>query len=330
MAEIDPALLQQGNRRTLGKAITLVESHLSQHRQQAEALLQQLPQPKEKTLRIGITGSPGVGKSTFIEALGLFLVEQGNKVAVLAVDPSSPVNGGSILGDKTRMERLARSENAFIRPAPSNGSQGGVTDKSREILMLCEAAGYNIILVETVGVGQSEYQVASMVDFFLVLVLPSGGDELQGIKKGIVELADALLITKADGDMGRQAKLTQSQYTAAMRIVGGHHESPPAVLTCSAMENEGIAESWDSIYQSLQKARESGRFDQRRAAQNQQWTKELVYQLIDHKIRSDAAISKRIEKLENQVAIGDETPLSAARQVLELLESRLTGGVEAS
>ena len=191
--------LLDGNRRALAKAITLVESTLDPHREEAQSILEQVLPHSGKSIRIGITGVPGVGKSTFIEAFGLYLIEQGKRVAVLAVDPSSPIAGGSILGDKTRMEDLSRKEEAFIRPTPASGALGGVAQKTRETMLLCEAAGYDVILVETVGVGQSEYQVSAMVDFFMVLMLPGGGDELQGIKKGIMELADALVINKADG-----------------------------------------------------------------------------------------------------------------------------------
>ncbi len=201
-----------GNRRALAKAITLVESHLPEHIEQAQALLDQVLPHTGNSLRIGISGVPGVGKSTFIEAFGLYLISQGKKVAVLAVDPSSPLAGGSILGDKTRMEHLARDERAFIRPSPTSGSLGGVANKTRESILLVEAAGYDVVLVETVGVGQSEYEVAGMVDFFTVLMLPNAGDELQGIKKGILELADALLINKADGDSVNLAEKTKRHY----------------------------------------------------------------------------------------------------------------------
>ena len=199
------------------------------------------------SVRIGISGSPGVGKSTFIEAFGLHLVEQGRRVAVLAVDPSSPVAGGSILGDKTRMQELSRSEQAFIRPSPASGALGGVAQKTRETMLLCEAAGHDVILVETVGVGQSEYEVAGMVDFFLVLVLPNAGDELQGIKKGIVELADALVINKADGESVNLAKLARGHYSAAMTLFKNTLQRPPQVLTCSALERRNIDTIWELI-----------------------------------------------------------------------------------
>ncbi len=209
MTAFDLQALLDGNRRALAKAITLVESKLDRHREQAQDILEQVLPHSGNSIRIGITGVPGVGKSTFIEAFGLYLIAQGKRVAVLAVDPSSPIAGGSILGDKTRMEELSRRDEAFIRPSPAEGKLGGVAQKTRETMLLCEAAGYDVILVETVGVGQSEYQVAGMVDFFMVLMLPGGGDELQGIKKGILELADALVINKADGDSENLANLSR-------------------------------------------------------------------------------------------------------------------------
>ena len=225
--------LLSGNRRALAKAITLVESKLNTHREQAQQILEQVLPQSGNSIRIGITGVPGVGKSTFIEAFGLHLIEQGKRVAVLAVDPSSPIAGGSILGDKTRMEELSRRDEAFIRPSPSGGRLGGVAQKTRETMLLCEAAGYDVILVETVGVGQSEYQVAGMVDFFMVLMLPGGGDELQGIKKGIMELADALVINKADGDSEKLATMTSRQYTSAMNLLRHSTFWTPRVMTLS-------------------------------------------------------------------------------------------------
>src|SRR5210317_848327 len=219
MSEFDLDNLLSGNRRALAKAITLVESKLTAHREQAQGILEQVLPDTGNSIRIGITGVPGVGKSTFIEAFGLYLISQGKRVAVLAVDPSSPIAGGSILGDKTRMEMLSREQAAFIRPSPSEGALGGVAQKTRESMLLCEAAGYDVILVETVGVGQSEYQVAGMVDFFMLMLLPGGGDELQGIKKGIVELAHALVINKADGDALGTAQNTRTQYASALGIL---------------------------------------------------------------------------------------------------------------
>ncbi len=232
MSAFDIDGIRQGNRRALAKAITLVESKLDEHRHDAQKILEQVLPETGNSIRIGITGIPGVGKSTFIEAFGLYLIEQGKKVAVLAVDPSSPIAGGSILGDKTRMELLSRQEEAFIRPSPSEGALGGVAQKTRETMLLCEAAGYDVILVETVGVGQSEYQVAGMVDFFMVLMLPNAGDELQGIKKGIMELADALVINKADGESENLAQQTRSHYQSAMNLLRHTTAWTPRVMTC--------------------------------------------------------------------------------------------------
>ena len=237
MSKFDLQALLDGNRRALAKAITLVESKLDTHREQAQDILEQVLPQSGNSIRIGITGVPGVGKSTFIEAFGLYLISQGKRVAVLAVDPSSPIAGGSILGDKTRMEELSRREEAFIRPSPAEGALGGVAQKTRESMLLCEAAGYDVILVETVGVGQSEYQVAGMVDFFMVLMLPGGGDELQGIKKGILELADALVINKADGESENLAKLSRTHYTSAMNLLRHNSFWTPRVMTCSALES---------------------------------------------------------------------------------------------
>ena len=237
---IDIDALRAGQRRALAKAITLIESQRDEDRLASQDLLNSLLPDTGKSIRIGITGVPGVGKSTFIEAFGQHLVRSGHRVAVLAVDPSSPIAGGSILGDKTRMEHLSREENAFIRPSPAGSALGGVALKTRESMLLCEAAGFDIVLVETVGVGQSEHQVAGMVDFFLVLMLPGGGDELQGIKKGILELADAIVINKADGDGTALARTTRQHYASAMALLNHPEDWQPNVLTCSALQNEGI------------------------------------------------------------------------------------------
>ncbi|MFV0277351.1 MAG: methylmalonyl Co-A mutase-associated GTPase MeaB, partial [Parahaliea sp.] len=276
--DIGPIL--EGNRRALAKAITLVESRLDRHREQAQALLEQLLPHSGNSIRIGITGVPGVGKSTFIEAFGLYLIEQGKRVAVLAVDPSSPVAGGSILGDKTRMEELSRREQAFIRPSPSEGALGGVAQKTRETMLLCEAAGYDVILVETVGVGQSEYQVAGMVDFFMVLMLPGGGDELQGIKKGIVELADALVINKADGESSVLAKKTRQHYNSAMNLLRHTSFWTPRVMTCSALQNDNIDTVWGMILDYQSQALEQNAFHAKRARQNRDWMRQLVDEML--------------------------------------------------
>lgn len=319
MPSINLDLLRQGERRTLAKAITLVESKRDEHRLQAQKILEAILPDTGNSIRIGISGSPGVGKSTFIEAFGLHLISQGKKVAVLAVDPSSPLAGGSILGDKTRMEMLAREEKAFIRPSPSEGALGGVAHKTRETMLLCEAAGFDVILVETVGVGQSEYEVASMVDFFLVLMLPNAGDELQGIKKGIMELADALVINKADGDSLSIAKRTQTHYQSAMHLLSHASFWTPRVLTCSALENKDIASIWSMITDYRISAEKSRWFDQKRAEQNRQWLQKLLHDMLELHLNQNPKIKALRPKLEQQVVSGETTPFSAAQQLIELL-----------
>ena len=311
-----PALLE-GNRRALAKAITLAESSLDDHREQAEAILEQALPHSGNSIRIGITGVPGVGKSTFIEAFGLYLIDQGRRVAVLAVDPSSPIAGGSILGDKTRMEELSRREEAFIRPSPSGGALGGVAQKTRETMLLCEAAGYDVVLVETVGVGQSDYQVAGMVDFFMVLMLPGGGDELQGIKKGIMELADALVINKADGGSAQLATSTQRQYTSAMHLLRHSEFWSPPVMTCSALENSGIDSVWEMIQDFHQQALEKQAFQPKRAQQNRAWMHQLVNELLQLRLRQNKEIREMLPDLEERVEQLKLTPYAAARQIMD-------------
>jgi len=316
---IDVDALIEGNRRALAKAITLIESQRSVDRDAAQTLLQTLLPNTGNSIRIGITGIPGVGKSTFIESFGLYLLEQGKRVAVLAVDPSSPISGGSILGDKTRMELLSRCEGAFIRPSPSQGSLGGVAQKTRETMLLCEAAGYDVIIVETVGVGQSEYQVAAMVDFFMVLMLPNAGDELQGIKKGIMELADALVINKADGDSVNLAKQTQSHYQSALHLLTPQSFWQPSVLQCSALHSQGIAEVWQMISDYTSQAVAGGHFDAKRQAQNRQWMQALIQELLQQKLLANPDIRRLLPELEKQVMAGEETPLIAAKMIIEKL-----------
>jgi len=319
MNDIDLKQLRQGDRRSLAKAITLIESKRDDHRQEAQQVLEAALPFTGNSIRIGITGIPGVGKSTFIEAFGLYLIKQGKKVAVLAVDPSSPVAGGSILGDKTRMEMLSREANAFIRPSPSEGSLGGVAHKTRETMLLCEAAGYDVILVETVGVGQSEYEVASMVDFFLVLMLPNAGDELQGIKKGILELADALVINKADGESINLAKQSQQHYQNAFHLLQDNSFWTPRVLSCSALEHKGIDAVWEMILEYQKIARESGIFEQQRREQNSQWMKKLLHEMIDLRLSQNESIRSLSKKLEQEVVQGHCTPYAAAKQIVEKL-----------
>lgn len=316
---IDREALLQGNRRALAKAITLTESKLDSHRQEAQLLLESLLPHTGNSIRIGITGIPGVGKSTFIEAFGLYLIKQGKKVAVLAVDPSSPITGGSILGDKTRMEVLSQQENAFIRPSPSGGALGGVAQKTRESMLLCEAAGYDVILVETVGVGQSEYEVASMVDFFLVLMLPNAGDELQGIKKGILELADAIVINKADGSARAMADQARQHYNNALSILHHNHFWQPRVLLCSAMENKNIDVIWEMVTQYHQCSLDAGVFHPKRARQNQEWMWRLVHELINRSLSHDPHAKAVCDAMQNKVNAGQTTPYIAAHRIVESL-----------
>ena len=287
-----------GDRRALAKAITLVESARPQDRKASQDLLNELLPHTGNSIRIGITGVPGVGKSTFIESFGQTVIGDGKKVAVLAVDPSSPVAGGSILGDKTRMEQLSRETNAFIRPSPAGKALGGVALKTRESMLLCEAAGFDVVVVETVGVGQSEHQVGSMVDFFLILLLPGGGDELQGIKKGILELADAILINKADGESENLANKTRLHYQSALSLLTQSGFWSPEVRTCSALERSGIAEAWDMVRRFHDEALAAGHLASMRSEQNLQWMWQLTDQLLrqqitDHPTLDDAVISHR-------------------------------------
>ncbi|MGK0445160.1 MAG: LAO/AO transport system kinase [Bermanella sp.] len=316
---IDIEQIKSGNRRALAKAITLVESKRDEHREQAQVLLNELLPDTGKSIRIGITGIPGVGKSTFIEAFGLHLIRQGKKVAVLAVDPSSPLRGGSILGDKTRMELLSREANAYIRPSPSEGALGGVAQKTRETMLLCEAAGFDVILVETVGVGQSEYEVAAMVDFFLVLMLPNAGDELQGIKRGIMELADALVINKADGESINLAKQTQSHYKNALHLLSQESFWAPQVKACSAMENKGISDVWEMICEFHSQAQENGYFEHNRAKQSRDWLKKLIQEMLELKLKQHPQVKQQLPQLQQDVLDQKITPYNAAQHIIKLL-----------
>lgn len=311
--------IKSGNRRALAKAITLVESKRDEHREQAQTLLNQLLPDTGNSIRIGITGIPGVGKSTFIEAFGLHLINQGKKIAVLAVDPSSPLRGGSILGDKTRMELLSREPNAYIRPSPSEGALGGVAQKTRETMLLCEAAGFDVILVETVGVGQSEYEVAAMVDFFLVLMLPNAGDELQGIKRGIMELADALVINKADGESINLAKQTQRHYKNALHLLSQESFWQPQVKACSAQEKIGINEVWDMIVDFETQAKNNGHFHHHRAQQSRDWLQKLIQEMLELKLKQNAQVKNQLPQLQQDVLNQKITPYNAAQQIIKLL-----------
>jgi len=307
-----------GDRRALAKAITLVESQLPADRDAAQALLTSLLPHTGRSIRVGITGVPGVGKSTFIEAFGQHVIDQGHRLAVLAVDPSSPVAGGSILGDKTRMETLSRSESAFIRPSPAGKALGGVAFKTRESLMLCEAAGFDVVLVETVGVGQSEHQVAGMVDFFLLLMLPGGGDELQGIKKGILELADAIVVNKADGASEALARTTQQHYRGAMSLLSHDAFWEPRVMTCSALHGLGISEVWETITAFAEEAHANGAFEGARAGQNFSWMQQLVDEMLRSSLSGHPAVQGALPAIEDAVRSAQQTPLAAAQQILAL------------
>jgi LAO/AO transport system kinase len=311
--------LVKGDRRALAKAITLIESSRGDHRAQAQELLGQLLPQTGNSIRIGISGVPGVGKSTFIERFGLLLLSLGKRVAVLAVDPSSPVAGGSILGDKTRMEVLSRSSDAFIRPSPAGKTLGGVAQRTRETLLLCEAAGFDVILVETVGVGQSEHQVAGMVDFFMLLMLPGGGDELQGIKKGILELADALVINKADGDSRALAAQAQQHYQNAMHLLSHPQFWTPKVVTCSALEDQGIDAVWAMIADYTALAQANGVWGRQRMQQKQQWLHQLIQEGLQAKLLASPQAQTLLPRVEAEVADDQLTAYQAATKILDLL-----------
>ncbi|HVX76755.1 MAG TPA: methylmalonyl Co-A mutase-associated GTPase MeaB [Bradyrhizobium sp.] len=312
--------LRSGHRAALARAITLVESRRADHQAAARDLVQMLLPDTGKAIRVGITGSPGVGKSTTIDALGMFLIERGHKVAVLAVDPSSARTGGSILGDKTRMARLSASDQAYIRPSPSSGTLGGVAAKTREAMLLCEAAGFDVMLVETVGIGQSETAVCDMTDFFLALMLPGAGDELQGIKKGLIELADMVAINKADGDNIARAKAAAGEYRSALHILSprSEHWDPP-VVTYSALTGAGIAELWQKILDHRTAMNAAGEFAARRRQQQVKWMWSILEQRMMARLRADASIRARVRKIEAEVAEGRIAPAVAAEQIAEML-----------
>ncbi|MCF8059128.1 MAG: methylmalonyl Co-A mutase-associated GTPase MeaB [Bacteriovoracaceae bacterium] len=325
----DPNEIQKklfaGDRRALAKAITLIESQKEEDKNLADLILKGALPKSGKSLRIGISGIPGVGKSSFIEVLGLKLIEKGYKVAVLAVDPSSPVSGGSILGDKTRMEELSQSPNAFIRPSPTTGSLGGVANQTRESIYLCEAAGYDLILVETVGVGQSEYQVASMVDLFMVLMVPNAGDELQGIKKGIIELADFLIINKADGDTKVLAENAKSTYQNALQIIKKEKFWSPRVLTCSSLEKAGFEEIFDAIDDFRKLASKDNRLSLIRKNQTHSWLTHLFHQSLTQSIKKNNLLNDRFSKVESRVVEGKLTAREGAIEMInELKRSFIT------
>jgi LAO/AO transport system kinase len=307
----------------MARAITAIESTRPDQAALGRAILEELVPSTGGGTRVGVTGPPGVGKSTFIEVLGLRLIARGHRVAVLAVDPSSPVTGGSILGDKTRMERLAQSPKAFIRPTPSGGSLGGVAHRTRETLLLSEAAGYDVVLIETVGIGQSEVSVASMVDFFLVLLLPGGGDELQGIKKGVLELADALVVNKADGAGKDMAERTRADYASALQLIRAGSSGPrPPVFTVSSVSGEGIDAVWEAVQEHHARARSSGELQAKRREQARAWMWSLVEEGLGNSFRSHPVVRQKIASFEREVEELKRTPAAAARALLELFLDR--------
>ena len=312
------AAVRNGDRAALPRAITLIESTRPDHRAQAQQLLLALMPEAGSGMHVGITGVPGVGKSTAIEALGMYLIERGHRVAVLAVDPSSTRTGGSILGDKTRMARLAMHPDAYIRPSPTSGTLGGVAKATRETIVLLEAAGFEVILVETVGVGQSEVTVANMVDTFVFLTLARTGDQLQGIKKGVLELADIVVVNKADGEHAVEAKAAARELTGAMRLIHPRETLwRPPVLTMSALEGRGLAELWDTVLRHRQTLTDAGEFEARRRAQQVDWTWSMVRDTVLDRVLSHPGVRKIRAEVERQVRDGELTPALAAQQILD-------------
>ena len=313
----------EGNRRVIAKTITLVESSLPAHQETAKTIIDTLLPYSGKAVRIGITGVPGVGKSAFIESFGMMLLKDEHRIAVLAVDPSSKKSGGSVMGDKTRMERLSVEESAFIRPSPSGGTLGGVARKTRETMIVCEAAGFDVMIVETVGVGQSETTVASMVDFFLVLMLSGAGDELQGIKKGVMELADAIAITKADGDNIEKAKRARKVYETALHLINpsSANWSPP-VVTCSALKLEGIENIWKIILNHKEKFKSTGEFEENRKNQSIEWMWSLVEEGLKDQFYKNPDVKKMLPKIKKKVERGKTAPTAAAYELLSSFSNK--------
>jgi LAO/AO transport system kinase len=318
-----------GDPAMMGRAITLVESRKPAHRQLAGEVLQRLLPHAGKARRIGITGVPGVGKSTFIETFGRMLTADGHKVAVLAVDPTSSRTGGSILGDKTRMLELGRDPHAFIRPSPSAGTLGGVARATREAMVVCEAAGFDVIIVETVGVGQSEIVVAEMVDFFLVLMLPGAGDELQGIKKGVLEIADMLAVNKADGENAAAARLAAAEYRRALQIMTPHEAIwQPPVVTCSALQGDGLDEIWKQIGQHKETLDAAGAFDEKRRRQQVDWMRAMVRDRLAAALEADEQVRAILPDIEKQVAEGMLAPSLGADRMLAAFMPHSKGETE--
>jgi LAO/AO transport system kinase len=311
------AAVRAGDRAALPRAITLLESTRADHREQAQQLLLELLPDSGNAHRVGITGVPGVGKSTSIEALGMSLIDQGHRVAVLAVDPSSTRTGGSILGDKTRMARLAAHPDAYIRPSPTSGTLGGVAKATRESVVLLEAAGYDVILIETVGVGQSEVAVSNMVDTFVLLTLARSGDQLQGIKKGVLELADIVVVNKADGNHLTEAKKAARELSSAIRLIYPRETLwRPPVLTMSAVDGTGLTELWDTVEHHRQVLTDAGEFEARRRAQQVDWTWQLVRDAVLDRVLTNPAVRTMRADVERRVKAGELTPALAAQQIL--------------
>ncbi len=314
--------IRSGDRATLARAITLVESKRADHQATAHKLVQELLPDTGKAVRLGITGAPGAGKSTTIDALGTYLTSQDHKVAVLAVDPSSTRTGGSILGDKTRMARLGQDPNAFIRPSPSSGTLGGVAAKTRETMLICEAAGFDVIVVETVGIGQSETAVSDMTDFFLALMIPGAGDELQGIKKGVVELADMIAVNKADGDNIPRAKLAAADYRAALNILAPRSTNwSPPVVTFSALTGNGVPELWQQVEGHRAAMTKSSELAERRREQQVKWMWSMLEERLTARLRSDPAVRTKLKAAEAAVAGGKLAPTLAVEQIAALIEN---------
>ena len=313
--------IRAGDRSVIARAITLVESRRADHQKAARDLLQQLLPLTGNAVRVGITGAPGVGKSSAIDALGTYLTAQGRKIAVLAVDPSSSRTGGSILADKTRMARLANDANAFIRPSPSSGTLGGVAGKTRESMLIAEAAGFDCVLVETMGTGQSEIAVADMTDFFLVLMLPGAGDELQGLKKGVVELADMIAVNKADGDNVKRAKAAAAEYRAALHILAPRSANwSPPVVTCSALTGEGIPQLWAAVLDHRERMSKSGELEARRRTQQVKWMWAMLEERMFAQLRSSAALKIKLPQIEAAVAAGKMSPSLAVEEIAAALK----------